>query len=139
MNVEQELYRYVVSRYLQGRAPDGFDLDTHLIDSGIFDLAALLNLVCYAERVYAVKFDNSELVPEQFASIRVFARDRAKNRGAKSPADGSRGALCPTRATDSGVSLRSWHGAGAVCDAARAVEFSLRPGEYRPVRLSLFV
>jgi hypothetical protein len=73
-NVEQELYRHVVSRYLNGRAPDGFDLDYNLIANGVFNFGALMNLVWYLEKTYAIQFDEEELVPEHFESIRALAR-----------------------------------------------------------------
>ncbi|MBI4788808.1 MAG: hypothetical protein HY782_17385 [Chloroflexi bacterium] len=74
MNLEQELYRHIVSRYLHGQSPDGFDQDSALIAGGILDYVSLMNLVFYVEKIYAIQFGEEELVPEHFESIRVIAQ-----------------------------------------------------------------
>jgi acyl carrier protein len=74
MNLEQELYRHIASRYPQARALDGFDANTDLIASGVFDYVGLMNLVFYIEKIYAIQFSEEELVPEHFDSIGAVAQ-----------------------------------------------------------------
>lgn len=74
MNLEQELYRHIASRYLRGQVPDGLTVDSDLFASGIFDYVSLMNLVFYIEKIYAVQFGEDELVPEHFESVRALAR-----------------------------------------------------------------
>ena len=81
MNLQQTLHDYILDKCLNGLAPEGFDDDFNLIDAGIMDSLTILNTVSHMEKVYAITFDDGDIVPEHFMSVNALAAFvRGKNR-----------------------------------------------------------
>lgn len=73
MNIEQTLHDYIVQERFIGRAPEDFDNDFDLIDSGVVDSLAMLNLITYLEEHYQIEFGGNDIVPEHFASVNALS------------------------------------------------------------------
>lgn len=68
MNIEKDLKKYIVSRFLQG---DGGKLtdDGSLFESGIIDSLGVLHLVAFLEERYGLHVEDEELIPENFETV----------------------------------------------------------------------
>lgn len=84
MNLQQELREYILNQYLKGQAPEGFDDDYNLIDSGIMDSLAIINTVTYLENHYSIPFDDGDIVPEHFMSINALSAFVQRKQSGKS-------------------------------------------------------
>ncbi len=73
MNLKQELSEHIIEQYLKGQMPEGFDDDYNLIDDGILDSLAIINLVDYLEKQYQIEFGDNDIVPEHFSSVNALA------------------------------------------------------------------
>lgn len=69
MSLQQTLREYLISQYLKDDIPAGFDDDYNLIDAGVLDSLAIINLVTYLEKQHQIEFDDGDIVPEHFASV----------------------------------------------------------------------
>jgi acyl carrier protein len=73
MSLKQELREHIIKQYLKGQIPEGFDDDYNLIDDGILDSLAIINLVDYLEKQYQIEFGDNDIVPEHFSSVNALA------------------------------------------------------------------
>ena len=81
MNLPQELREFIVGNYLKDQVPDGFDDDYNLIDEGILDSLAIINLTVWLEKHCQIEFGDHDIVPEHFHSINAmleFIRQKRK-------------------------------------------------------------
>lgn len=69
MNIEQIIRNHIIQERFLGRAPADFDDDYDLLDAGVLDSLAMLNLVTYLNEQYRVEFDETDLTPEHFSSV----------------------------------------------------------------------
>lgn len=74
MMIRDELEQFIVKHYLKGDVPTGFDSQFDLIDSGILTSLALVNLISHVEDCYEIEFGESDIVPENFATIHALAQ-----------------------------------------------------------------
>ena len=54
MNLEQELHDYIAATHLPGEDPDNLQPDDDLLDSGILDSFAIMQLVSHLEQAYSI-------------------------------------------------------------------------------------
>ncbi len=73
MNLQQTLREHIINQYLKGQIPTGFDDDYNLIDDGILDSLAIINLVDWVEKNHQIEFGDNDIVPEHFTSVNALA------------------------------------------------------------------
>ena len=71
--MKEQLREFIVNNYLFGQPAEFSDEDS-LQDKGIIDSTGVLELVAWLEQTYAVKVEDSELLPENLDSIARLAR-----------------------------------------------------------------
>lgn len=69
MNLPQQLREYLVDHIIKDNAPEHFDDDYKLIDEGILDSLAIMNLIAWLEKHYSIEFDEGDIVLENFNSV----------------------------------------------------------------------
>ncbi len=74
MGLQQQIRDHIIDQVLHGEEPEGFDDDYNLIDAGIMDSLAIMNMVTYLEQQAGVEFGDEDIVPEHFSSIEALAR-----------------------------------------------------------------
>jgi acyl carrier protein len=73
MDIHDDLRRYIIKEALKGTAPEGFDDDYDLIESGIMDSLFMMNLITYLGQQHQVEFGMNDMVPKHFTSITALA------------------------------------------------------------------
>jgi acyl carrier protein len=73
LNLQQALREYIFNQYLKGQVPDDFDDDYNLINAGIMDSLAIINTVAHIENHYKIEFDDGDIVPEHFLSVKALS------------------------------------------------------------------
>ena len=73
MNPTQEIREHILSHYLKGQAPEGFDENYPLIDEGILDSLALMKLIAWLEKRFSIEFGDHDIVPGHFGSVHALA------------------------------------------------------------------
>ena len=73
MSLEQQLRDHIVTTHLPGEEPENVRVDDNLIDSGILDSMAIMQLVAYLEKEYGISIQTEEIDPDIFASINSLA------------------------------------------------------------------
>ncbi len=68
--VEKTVKQYILSEFLEGEDPENLQADTSLINGGIIDSIATLNLVTHLEETFfGVEFDADEVDADHFDTI----------------------------------------------------------------------
>ena len=73
MSLEQQLRNHIVSAHLPGEDPENVQLDDNLIDSGILDSMAIMQLVAHLEKEYEITIPTEDIDPEHFATVNSLA------------------------------------------------------------------
>ncbi len=73
MKIQEALHTYIISERFAGRAPEKFDDDYDLIDSGTIDSLFVMGLITYLEQQYQVEFGMNDLVPRHFRSVNALS------------------------------------------------------------------
>ncbi len=73
MNPTQEIREHILSHYLKGQAPEGFDDDYPLLDEGILDSLAIMKLIAWLEKHFSIEFGDHDIVSEHFGTVRALA------------------------------------------------------------------
>jgi acyl carrier protein len=81
MNLPQALREHILSQYFKGHAPEGFDDNFNLIDEGVLDSLAIINLTVWLEKNGQIDFGDHDIVPEHFNSINAMLEFVRKKRG----------------------------------------------------------
>ncbi|WP_333878221.1 acyl carrier protein [Methylobacter sp.] len=71
MNLPQQLREHIINHYIKDKAPDGFNDDDNLIDQGLLDSLAIMNLIVWLEKQAAIEFDEGDIVLENFSSVKA--------------------------------------------------------------------
>lgn len=82
MPLHQQLRDHILSQYLQGKSPEEFEDDFNLIDEGVLDSIALINLTAWLEKHGEIEFELHEMIPENFNSVNSIL-DFVKNKKAQ--------------------------------------------------------
>lgn len=69
MKVEQEIRRYIIDNILFEDV-DNLDENIPFHESGILDSMGFLELITFMEKKFTIKIPDSELNPENFATLR---------------------------------------------------------------------
>ncbi|MGZ5051734.1 MAG: acyl carrier protein [Methylobacter sp.] len=69
MNLPQQLREHLIDHVLKDRIPADFDDDYNLIDEGILDSLAIMNLIAWLEKHCLIEFDEGDIVLENFNSV----------------------------------------------------------------------
>ena len=69
MNLPQVLREHIINQYLKDKEPEGFSDDYNLIDEGILDSLAIMNLIAWLEKHFSIEFDEGDIVLENFSSV----------------------------------------------------------------------
>lgn len=73
MKLEQQLRDHIVSAHLPGEAPENVRLDDNLLDSGVLDSMAIMQLVAHLEKQYGITIPTEDIDPEHFATVNALA------------------------------------------------------------------
>jgi len=71
--VQQELYAFIVSELVSGEGQDAITADENLIKRGIVDSLGVQRLIDFCESRYHIRVSESDLVPENFQTLRQLA------------------------------------------------------------------
>ncbi|MCC6746342.1 MAG: acyl carrier protein [Deltaproteobacteria bacterium] len=73
MDIEQRLRQYIVENFMYSGDVGQLTADYHLFENGVIDSTGVLELVSFLEQDFGVKVEDSELVPENFATVASLA------------------------------------------------------------------
>ena len=73
LDIQQAMREHILTQYMKGKIPEGFDDDFNLIDEGIIDSLAMINLVAWLEKEYPIEFGDNDFLPEYFRSVNALA------------------------------------------------------------------
>ncbi len=83
--MHEEIRRFIVDFFLFGH-DDGLTNDASLLDKGIIDSTGVLELVAHLEKMFAIKINNEELLPENLDSIEAIVGFLERKKQALTPA-----------------------------------------------------
>lgn len=87
--METVINEYISREFVQDPALLPLANDTSLLDSGILDSLSLLRLVVFLEERFGITMGDSDLLPENFASVNtICAHLRAREPGKQEAAHG---------------------------------------------------
>ncbi len=69
MELQDSLREYIINERFKGKAPEYFNDDYDLIDSGTIDSLFMVGLITHLERQYQVEFGMNDIVPRHFKSV----------------------------------------------------------------------
>lgn len=64
-----DLIRFLKTMSRPGKSVDGIDDDVNLVDAGIIDSLAIVQIILFLEQRHAINFRNSGVDPQELASI----------------------------------------------------------------------
>jgi acyl carrier protein len=73
VHLEQAFRNYIFNELVSGKNPKKVDDDDELIDSGILDSLAIVQLITHLEEAHQIEVEPGEVVVENFGSIRRLA------------------------------------------------------------------
>lgn len=73
MNLENTIRLYLIEKHMPGEDPSSLQLDDELVNSGILDSLALIQVIAHLESAYQIKIDRGEILLENFNSTRRLA------------------------------------------------------------------
>ena len=81
MSTSEEVRSYILSVHLPGENPDMLSNDDDLLDMGILDSMAIMQLVDHLEKQYGITIPTEEIDPANFESINALVAFIDKQRG----------------------------------------------------------
>jgi acyl carrier protein len=69
LEVESALRRFITDNYLFGEDATTLNPNASLLESGILDSTAVVELVCFLEESFAIQVADEELLPENLDTI----------------------------------------------------------------------
>ena len=81
MDTESELREFVLKEILRGEDAGQLGNEDNLIDSGVLDSMAMMQVVTHLEKTYGITVETNDLVPETFQSIRALSEFVARKTG----------------------------------------------------------
>jgi len=73
-SIEREIHSFLLEEALAAKNIRSLDLDDSLFASGAMDSAVVMQLVVFCEENFGIEIPDSEVVPENFATLRALAR-----------------------------------------------------------------
>ncbi len=74
MKIEEELQNYICKQFIPGKSPKKPHIDDDLIEEGILDSLAVVNLISYLEEAYRIEVEPGEVVVDNIGSIRKLTK-----------------------------------------------------------------
>jgi acyl carrier protein len=68
MNMAEQIRLHILQECLPGEAPDALSADDDLIESGVLDSLAIMQLVAWLEKTYLLTIDPGEITAAHFGS-----------------------------------------------------------------------
>ena len=84
MSILQDIRSYIVDNILFGDG-ERLDEDTSFRESGVLDSTGFLELITFAEEKFGIQVDDSEVVPENFDTVRKMSEYVERKLNAKTP------------------------------------------------------
>ena len=84
MSILQDIRNYIIDIFLFGDG-ERLDEDTSFRESGILDSTGFLELITFAEEKFGIQVDDSEVVPENFDTVRKMSEYVERKLNAKTP------------------------------------------------------
>ena len=81
MSTSEEVRNYILSVHLPGENPDMLSNDDDLLDMGILDSMAIMQLVAHLEAQYGITIPTEEIDPANFESINSLVAFIDRQRG----------------------------------------------------------
>jgi methoxymalonate biosynthesis acyl carrier protein len=81
VSTSEEVRSYILSVHLPGENPDMLSNDDDLLDMGILDSMAIMQLVDHLEKQYGITISTEEIDPANFESINALVAFIDKQRG----------------------------------------------------------
>jgi acyl carrier protein len=81
VSTSEEVRSYILSVHLPGENPDMLSNDDDLLDMGILDSMAIMQLVDHLEKQYGITIPTEEIDPANFESINALVAFIDKQRG----------------------------------------------------------
>ena len=69
MDIEAKIRSYILENFMYSKDESKLPRDLSLIDNGIMDSTGALELVGFIEEHFAVKVDDTDLIPDNFDSV----------------------------------------------------------------------
>lgn len=73
MDISQEIERFITGDLARGKSGNGLQADASLIERGVIDSMAILQLVAFIEDRYSVKVEDSEITVDNFETIQAMS------------------------------------------------------------------
>jgi len=73
MNIEQEIWRYIVDDILFGDR-EKLQVDTSFQEHGIIDSLGFVELITFVEKKFGIEIKDDELIPENFDNLQKITR-----------------------------------------------------------------
>jgi acyl carrier protein len=80
VSTSEEVRNYILSVHLPGENPDMLSNDDDLLDMGILDSMAIMQLVDHLEKQYGITIPTEEIDPANFESINALVAFIEKQR-----------------------------------------------------------
>ncbi|HLY29503.1 MAG TPA: hypothetical protein VKQ36_00615 [Ktedonobacterales bacterium] len=71
--VRDQIHEFIVTSFLYDGGDDTLDDDTLLLEQGIIDATGVLEIALFLEDTYGVQVMQSDLIPENFGTVRNIA------------------------------------------------------------------
>ncbi len=71
--VRDQVHEFIVMNFLYDGAADTLDDDMPLLEQGIIDATGVLEIALFVEDTYGIQVTQSDLVPENFDTVRNIA------------------------------------------------------------------
>ena len=79
--IEQQIAAYIANKILFSKNGYGYPYDASFLENGIVDSTNILELVMFIEEKFGITTDDSEIIPENFDSVKNLADFvRSKNK-----------------------------------------------------------
>jgi acyl carrier protein len=73
MSIEQQLRDHILKNFMYSGDGNELTNELELFESGIVDSTGVLELVAFIEETFSARVDDSELLPENFATVAAMA------------------------------------------------------------------
>lgn len=70
MKIEEELQDYICKQFIPGKSPKKPNIDDDLLEQGILNSLAIVNLISYLEEEYRIEVEPGDVVVDNIGSIR---------------------------------------------------------------------
>jgi acyl carrier protein len=69
MSLEESLHQYILKHHLPGEDPKELTLETPLIEMGVLDSLAMMQMIVYFEKEHGIKVAGDQITDANFGNI----------------------------------------------------------------------